>query len=828
MYLFTCENDVWYCQELMKVGELEKRKEPKWLNWYMLKPGTERLRVFFDETADLADCAMKYLADKAEAEDGMVMVGKGVFVESLGDAPELRAPRCWNPDGEHEKELPQAWGDRLVGRRRELLATSSAIVKAATPDGWRTAMEARDQQILQNAQSAAQTQLKQQQEAEARTAHEAGTAFINPYSFVPLPQEVSRCAPRGHATASADGVSGFIDVSYEMLTPLLLPTDNASNETYSGSSIRGAIRSVHEVLTRSCLRIIDLDYVPAHREPISTIDREAKLAVVTKSDSGQATEIQETETPIWLPVADLRHALDINKPYDVTSGLRFDLFSDPESKFHKAKRRRELRGKLPRGTILASNTGIRAGQWVVIVSDEKARPKNRHYYVAIAKLVGGPIRVESDDWQDFQYLCQGTRDTQVFRQEEGSDAAPPAPRHGSPNWPGEVVRYSGKVVGRRRKATGVLGVGDVVWRTKSGSLKMAYVWRHKGVGPVRDRLGDQSLEPCTDPENLCPTCAVFGMIDNRDDSENRHDQASYASHLRFLVGHLFDEDGVGPAVTEDRQIALLRGPKPSSGNFYLEHSEGADLSYAGDQPKATWGSELDRGGNRRIAGRKFYRHGQVEGAPTVSNRQRQRQWYRNWQGEQSPDGQRKMAIAGSRLRFRVAFDNLSETQLAFLMIALDPRLLSKAVASKGQYANHLGGGKPLGFGTAVAEEVTITYSRTRDRYSGKEAETWNTSDTEDPFGIADQLQPLTEETWLQALCRLLDTESVDHDRIWYPFLADGVTLTKRNAKIDEAYAFFARFNGNSRRRGVNYPMRAAPPATAENQYIEASPSVEEN
>ncbi len=825
MYLFKCKGGVWYCRELVVIGKL-KSKNNENFKWLMKKAGSMKLKLSGGDRKRLKNRKYSYLVNKIRLVDGKVKIKSSASVCVLHDPPGLKAPKFWKPDGVCNKKLSQSWGDRLVSGKITLQASSVAVFHDSTVKKWIEDMGRADSIKKEKKRRRKRRKTKKSQVSKPRSIHDMGKSFINPYSFVPLPESVFREKPRGHATASCDGLSGIIDVCYSMHIPLLLPADNPSNESYPGSSIRGSIRSVHEVLTKSCLREVDLDYVPVHREPLSTIDRKATLAVVIDSVNGRATKLHQTEHPVWVTVEELCTALDIELQ-DIKSGLRFTLTHDPVMILHQVKRRMELQNSLPSGSVLNHNTSISIGQWVVIVSDSKARRVNHSYYVAIAKLNGSQIDVDDKVWCEFQSLSQGTRDTQLFHQNEGLGAAPPAPHYGEETWPGVKVKYGNQVIGQRRQATGVLGIGDVVWQTSSGSLKMAYVWRRKGSGSVRERLGSESLEPCNDPDNLCVSCATFGMISKREDSENRHDQASYASHVRFLTGSLKNKAGTGPAKIKDYPVALLRSPKPSSGNFYLEHGENADLRYCRNGPKAHWGSVLDRPANRRIAGRKFYRHGQVKGDPNAKNHERQRQWYRNWDSEKPPEDERKMAVKGSKVRFKVAFDNLSSLQLAYLIVALDPRLLKNILEPKGQYANHLGGGKPLGFGTAVVEKVKVTYSRARDRYSGGKKCVWKTSGAGDPFDIVPLLKSLKKESWMLALCHLLDTKSVRHDHIWYPFLADGFNLERRNAKIDEAYRFFATFNGNFKKRGVKYPMRVAPPATKENQYIDASLDVEE-
>ena len=108
--------------------------------------------------------------------------------------------------------------------------------------------------------------------------HDGGNAFINPYTFVPLPDKVKRDKPHGHARAVEGGLTGYLDVEFAFRSPLMMPVDwNIPEETtvtgtrieervtVPGSSVRGAVRSLFEVISSSCLSILDPDYRPAHR-----------------------------------------------------------------------------------------------------------------------------------------------------------------------------------------------------------------------------------------------------------------------------------------------------------------------------------------------------------------------------------------------------------------------------------------------------------------------------------------------------------------------------------------------------------------------------------
>lgn len=85
--------------------------------------------------------------------------------------------------------------------------------------------------------------------------------FINPYTFVPLPERIGRARPAGHHQALPGNLCGRMTVTWKLRTPLLLPRQHAEvNDgpvVIPGSSVKGAIRSLHETLMGGCLRVLE-------------------------------------------------------------------------------------------------------------------------------------------------------------------------------------------------------------------------------------------------------------------------------------------------------------------------------------------------------------------------------------------------------------------------------------------------------------------------------------------------------------------------------------------------------------------------------------------
>ena len=87
------------------------------------------------------------------------------------------------------------------------------------------------------------------------------TDFVNPYTFVPLPRKVVRRQPPGHDPGPAEAQEryvGALEVTWHIQSPLAIPTEEwgsiGGDVRIPGSSIKGAVRSTHEMLFGGCLR----------------------------------------------------------------------------------------------------------------------------------------------------------------------------------------------------------------------------------------------------------------------------------------------------------------------------------------------------------------------------------------------------------------------------------------------------------------------------------------------------------------------------------------------------------------------------------------------
>lgn len=628
--------------------------------------------------------------------------------------------------------------------------------------------------------------------------------FINPYTFAPLPAAIGRGAPGGHHRAGLGNVSGAMTVEWRLRTPLLLPQAHqpvrAGGVVIPGSSVKGAVRSLHETLMGGCLRVVDEEFVPVYRQPAVARDPDWCLAVVTNATrQGRATHVRVTTETAWVPVGMLSAALD-RLP---RTGDTVDI-EDSAIEYHSGLERDEVR----------SGSGVTAGGgWTLLVGDSGARAKSRQFFCAAGRLPADEAdvcEVTASAWSEYADLCEGTNDLRLIRQK------PDALMY--KGWQSQrvfaEVRWEDKPVGSRRRVTGRLWAGDVVWARldpvtgQVDHLAMAAIWRVPGGGPLSERVPG-GVRACQDPQSLCLSCRLFGSADTVTAESGREaTQRSYAGHVR--VG---DAIAAGVTTTPVR-LAPLGSPRPGAGQFYLQITDTEPASAEDQLQAAYWGSERDTSKPRPVRGRKFYWNGDP------AARQPPRHIARETQRNEAMTGQRQLVPAGAVFRQVIAFDNVPKAELASLLLTLLPGLLLPRTEGlpSADYRLRLGGGKPFGLGSASVTVTDLWYQDARQRYTGQSRVHQEAAAFFGP--LASNVARLADRPVLRGwptLSRILRADAVDPALVWYPLGGDWDDGRNR----DRAFRFFGATNGRYLARGRE-PIVALPdpdPAKGHDQHL---------
>jgi CRISPR-associated protein (TIGR03986 family) len=373
--------------------------------------------------------------------------------------------------------------------------------------------------------------------------------------------------------------------------------------------------------------------------------------------------------------------------------------------------------------------------------------------------------------------------------------------------PRAPVKFGGQPIGYRRVVTGWLWEGDVIWvrtRTDGASvtaeeLSLAALWRHLGwdarqspdLGPQGWSAGSRvpsALLGCSDPEDLCPTCRVFGSVDAQArKGDDRARQRAYAGHVRFG-----DACSERPVELEEIQRAPLGAPRPGAGQFYLDY---ADSRPAGRERKPTreWGSDPDTERRRPLRGRKFYWHADPAGQALPRHKARDHQKSRGDGAESELVSRRQLAPAGTVLRQRITFDNLSRVELGSLLAAFEShRVLAPSAPEAGPVLLHLGGGKPLGLGSCTATVGDLQVWTAASRYGAAPAETPDAGAYVREFADACPAE-IREAVW-PSLTAVLARGTVNPAQVWYPPGEYWPDQEDQKA-FDEPFAFFTASSG---------------------------------
>lgn len=632
-----------------------------------------------------------------------------------------------------------------------------------------------------------------------RERQKMAARFVNPYTFVPFPERISRGNPAGHHMLAEGHLSGTLTVTWTFTSPFQAPEGQSGMTALRlpGSSVKGAVRSLHETLAGGCLRVFDEDYIPSYRDQAAVRPGDWTMAVVQEhTEDGQPLTVRLCEDVCWVPAQKLRGACGPR----LATGSQVSLTGVPKEL--NSLQRKELADD---GTVSAG------GDWVVLVTSKGTRlektksGKEGAFFLACGQVGTREAEVTEAAWRAFQRAVAGTEDVRLARREDSRRARQGArgQDRAEQKQPTSVVEFDGQRIGYRRVVTGRLWAGDVLWAHTSspgpgpvtvGELSLAAVWRHPGWQPDAQGHSDpgkwaahqrvpENLLACRRPDELCPSCRIFGSVDvqarGRDDPAQQH---AYAGHVRF-------GDACSPEPVGLQQIwrAPLAAPRPGAGQFYLAYD---DTSSAAEERKPTreWGSDPDVPQLRRLRGRKFYWHADPERRSLPRHKARQHQIPDERDRDKSLTKQRWIAAPGTTLTQRVSFDNLAPADLGGLLAALDPgRVLD---AGRDSLRLHLGGGKPLGLGSCTAAISELKVWDAVSRYGDAP----QAPPEQDAYvqAFRDSCLPEVAGTW-PALAAVLAEREKEAPYIWYPPGAFWAAQSRDD--FDKPFAFFTASSG---------------------------------
>ncbi len=538
--------------------------------------------------------------------------------------------------------------------------------------------------------------------------------FINPYTFVPLPEVKQISATEG----VQKNLYGYLDCSIQLKTDLFIPNasferafiddeEHKSYEFYSydqiiktergrkppknpvipGSEIRGVVRSVYEVITDSCLGVQE-------DKLFSARIGEIKKPAILKYDGKK-----------WRFVEVKREQL--NEKY----------YCKPKRALGAIDRERQLYVKNKKNVVVRRRHGNK--DFYKVINKKKkmkgflviGEPMQNKKYESV--FIGSPEAANEkiDEIKVRKYIdiinnfyANSKINTLLNIKDEKHPKEHKGYRHLSAN----VEKMKGKL--------------NFVWFSKVGKgdnkkiyLSPACLGREIYDTKVYDLLND--LKPCLDAkENICHACDLFGMVSP--DSIGK----SKATRVRFTDAHLI-KDSEASFYSEPITIKPLGGSKISSFEFYthLIDKEGKE-SYEGvnywtpdyyinkDKKKVLYD---EKNGKRiKLNGRKFYWHN-----PSVEKAGKdiyQKAYDEDTKKVSSTIRPLKPSASGkNEFTFRVYFDGVSEMELKRLIYSLNLEDREKSLCHK------IGKGKPLGLGSVKVNVKKLFFRKFNIKANGE-------------------------------------------------------------------------------------------------------------
>jgi len=582
--------------------------------------------------------------------------------------------------------------------------------------------------------------------------------FLNPYNFIrflPAParteltaeqQLLSRCAPPPHDRYV--GLTGEIACTLKTVTPLFISDPKVVAENEQGhksyrffqangqyaipaTALRGAVRSVFEAATNSCLMIFEGQQlskhfaadsaptlVPARVEKIGDEYRLRLLTGTARLGTDYAPERGETLPAAWL----YRYW-----PVEPSKTLLND---DPQGNEQTVERILDFQERADAGSI--DLQGLAHGDRCFGLLERTRHPHPRIVFWDVWKLSRDQQSLEEQK-KGQQRIVEGwlcLTNQNIERKHSERFFFVDQTRRQLPTTillPEKVIKAYEALIkdyqerhDKERKEmreqkdlkTGVYNDGtlqlsrfihnDEERKLRDGALVYAML-RGSFANPTVEFIAPVSvprvsyeksladlmppnLHACVKYEGLCPACRLFGWVHQNPPKEL--ERVAYAGRVRFSHAKLEGE----PRLLGEETLAILSSPKPTTTKFYLLDGQRPSANVDYDSP------------NAQLRGRKFYRH-----HGTANPQEYRRATDEEHDGR---DNQNRTVVdaldKGNEFTFTVHFENLAPVELGALLWALE---------LDGQGVQRLGFAKPLGFGSVEIQVTSLQVLDPAARYS---------------------------------------------------------------------------------------------------------------
>lgn len=604
--------------------------------------------------------------------------------------------------------------------------------------------------------------------------------FLNPYNFVrPLP----KARPKEHVLGDAlppphdryvDGLlTGRVTCKATAVTPLFVSDSQAIDGKpkkhrsfrffqYDGvpalpaSSLRGMVRSVFETVTNSCFAVFDAERRLQYRE-------QPRYGNQVKGNPGIVRRLADPDTEGEI---ELCQAAQAGAYYEGKDSWKNALVrksnGDPWHTGNRVVARAERRGHRwlvreiaeTRADLQALESGEEHLEGWLKISDRNEDTNKRNEALFLdPDIHGSEGRVSFSDQvqQDYNAVLKKQRELGDTPVKLASDQL----REGDLVWVDMDDRT------RRARRVVRVQIPRVPYQHTVGELLPSY------------------LHPCTDYDELCPACRVFGWVRQMEKGEDvpLEVHTAYAGRVRFSHGVLQRENGRFNAI-----LAILSSPKPTNTQFYLLKGGKPDGHVDYDSRGA------------QLRGRKFYRHHGDEPSKHAGGE------YEYKRVNDVEDDQnrsvRDVLSEGAVFEIDLEFENLHPLELGGLLWSL---------TLEEEMHHRLGYGKPLGFGSVKVEIANLKVLNPAERYGTTPGDGWHDRTADKERWIAMFTQAMSDiygdafKGILKELHALLSDPMLE--AIHYPRTTEIPTEEGENFKW---------FVGNTRKHGPHVPLALAP------------------
>lgn len=467
--------------------------------------------------------------------------------------------------------------------------------------------------------------------------------FINPYNFIPLASQCVRTK-----TKDKKKYTGYIECILKPLTPMIMiDTEDCKNDqsvpehkiyprTYSlnghpaipASELRGMIRSKFETLTNSCLSSAEPE-LPFYGRYNGNMTHPGVLEFTDFQDV-KLYKCKKYRIKNKGSISDLKTGDIVN--FNIVPGYQREKMADVNPK-----------GKMKGYLKIGENLGGQGNQC--------------HVFVKTCEEVKGSNHKELKNKKDlkkfYQEVCEIVQENQKGRKHASETES-------------------------KLKFVWYEVIDDYVYFSLGQNGQTKYRRKYKD-------LGNQSYLPCSNPEDLCEACQIFGTIQNN---------LVLASKVRFEDALLVNDHKDIYKKRDVTVIEELSSPKYNNPAFYLFQIKNGKIV---EKETPLWNVDFTKKKDERakllkddeviIRGRKEYWH-HKPGEKTVKKTKR--------------NMSARPVKEGVQYKFKVYFNDLTQTQLEHLQMAI-------SLGNESDYAHKLGAGKPLGYGSVKINTKKIIY-----------------------------------------------------------------------------------------------------------------------